>query len=158
MTAMRERRGEGRLRVVPLTQRQAAGFVAEHHRHHDPLTIDKYRIGAALGDRLVGVAQVARPVAHALDDGATLEVARLCTDGTPNACSFLYSAAARVARDLGYARIITYILASEDGTSLKAAGWRKEADVRGHDWSHPSRPRACTAPTCDKQRWSRQWR
>jgi hypothetical protein len=148
----------GRLRIVALTRLQAAEFVVEHHRHHGALRIDKFRLGAAIGDKLVGVAQVARPVSRALDDGATLEVARLCTDGTQNACSFLYAAAARVARDLGYVKIITYILDREDGASLRAAGWRKEADVRGHGWSHPSRPRAGSAPTCDKQRWSRQWR
>ena len=149
MTALRE----GNLRVVALTKREAIDFVTRFHRHHDALKIDKYRIGAALDGRLVGVAQVARPVIRALDDGATLEVARLCTDGTKNACSFLYAAAARVARDLGYAKILTYILDREDGASLKAAGWKKEANIQGHPWSHPSRRRATTAPTCDKQRW-----
>jgi hypothetical protein len=155
MTALRERRGS--LRVVALDRRQAIDSVTRFHRHHGALKIDKHRIGAALGERLVGIAQVGRPVSRALDDGATLEVARLCTDGTKNACSFLY-AAARVARGLGYARIITYILDREDGASLKAAGWHKETNIQGHPWSHPSRPRATTAPTCDKQRWAWEWR
>ena len=83
-------------------------------------------------------------------------VAWLCTDGTKNACSFLYSAAARVARDLGYHKIITYILDTEDGASLRAAGWHKEADIRGKSWNTPSRPRNTTAPTVDKQRWVRE--
>jgi hypothetical protein len=35
----------------------------------------------------------------------------------------LYSACARAAKALGYGRIITYILESESGTSLRASGW-----------------------------------
>lgn len=49
---------------------------------------------------MVGVVQVGRPVSRVLDDGKTLEVVRLCCDGTRNVCSFLYSAAARVAKAL----------------------------------------------------------
>ena len=90
-----------------------------------------------------------------LDDGKIIEVVRLCTDGTPNVCSFLYSRAARIAQEMGYSKIITYILDSESGVSLKAYGWHKEADTKGHDWSCPSRPRSTTAPTCNKQRWGK---
>ena len=72
-----------------------------------------------------------------------------------NVCSYLYSAAARIAREMGYSKIITYILDSESGDSLKAAGWSKEEDIKGHSWNTPSRPRNTTAPTCDKQRWSK---
>jgi hypothetical protein len=64
MRAVKARREKG-LRVVALTREQAAGFVAEHHRHHGPLKIDKYRIGAAMGDKLAGLAQVGRPVGGA---------------------------------------------------------------------------------------------
>jgi hypothetical protein len=58
------------------------------------------------------------------DDGDTLEVTRLCTTGHKNACSFLYGAAARATFALGYHRIGTYVLLSEDGASLRASGWR----------------------------------
>lgn len=143
------------MKTVPLERSEVAEFVDRLHRHHDPTTRDRYRISAEQGGVLVGVVQVGNPVARALCDGRTLEVVRLCTDGTKNACSFLYSAAARVARDLGYSKIITYILDTEDGASLRAAGWHKEADVRGHSWNTPSRPRQTTAPTQDKQRWAR---
>ncbi len=107
---------------------------------------------------MVGVVQIGRPNARALCDGRTLEVIRLCTDGTPNACSYLYAVAARIAAEMGYSKIITYILDSEDGTSLRAAGWHKEADIRGHNWNCTSRPRKTTAPTCDKQRWAKALR
>jgi hypothetical protein len=105
--------------------------------------------------KLVGIVQCGRPVSRVLDDGATLEVTRLCSDGTANACSYLYGKAARIARELGYTKIITYILNSESGNSLRSAGWKKEADIRGHSWDTPGRPRNQTAPTQDKQRWGR---
>lgn len=47
---------------------------------------------------------------------------------------------------MGYTKIITYILESELGTSLKASGWEKEADgVGGSNWNVPSRPREVIA-------------
>ena len=88
-----------------------------------------------------------------LDDGKTIEVTRLCTDGTPHVCSYLYGKAARVAKEIGYEKIITYILDIEFGISLKASGWHKEADTKGKSWDHASRRRNTTAPICDKQRW-----
>lgn len=144
-----------RITSVPLERKACCDFVDQLHRHHDPVRRDRYRIGAQVGGKLVGVVQVGNPTARMLCDGKTLEVVRLCTDGTPHVCSYLYGAAARVARELGYSKIITYILDDEPGTSLRAAGWHKEADVRGHSWDTPSRPRATAAPTCDKQRWAK---
>lgn len=144
------------MKLVPLDRKQVGEFVDRLHRHHDPVMRDRYRIGCEVDGVLVGVIQVGNPVARMLCDGKTLEVVRCCTDGTKNACSFLYSAAARVARDLGYSKIITYILNIEDGASLRAAGWHKEADIKGHNWDCPSRPRKTTAPTCDKQRWAKE--
>ena len=144
------------LQLVPLTQAQACDFVAAHHRHHAPRR-DKYRIGIA--DRkgvLHGVVQVGRPSARALDDSRTLEVLRLCTDGTKNACSALYAAAARAAKNLGYNKIITYILDSENGASLRAAGWVFEGMTSGGSWDRPSRRRNQTAPLCQKQRWAKK--
>ena len=134
------------LHHVPVTLAEANAFVAQHHRHHRPVVGHKFSIGAAQGDRIVGVAIVGRPVARLRDDGETLEVARLCTDGTRNACSFLYGCAARAAFALGYRRIGTYILASETGTTLRAAGWRLIGERGGGSWNCPSRPRIDTAP------------
>lgn len=141
------------MRAVPLELKQANEFVDQLHRHHDPVHRDKFRVGCENGGKLVGVAQLARPVSRMLDDGKTIEVVRLCTDGTPDACSFLYGRAARIAKEMGYGRIITYILDSESGTSLKAAGWIKDGDTSGGNWNCASRPRKTTAPTCKKQRW-----
>jgi hypothetical protein len=143
------------LKAVPQTQKQANQYVIQHHRHHGAVVGDIFRIGAVLDDELVGVVMVGRPVARMLDHGKICEVLRLCTNGASNVCSFLYSRAARVAKELGYDKIITYILDSETGGSLKASGWIKEADVKGHDWNCPSRPRNTAAPNCDKQRWAK---
>ena len=136
-----------RLQATPLTLREANKFVGDHHRHHKPVVGHKFSIGAALDGRVVGVVIVGRPVARGRDDGATIEVTRLATDGTRNACSFLYGAAARAAFALGYQRIGTYILKSEPGVSLRAAGWRLIGERGGGSWNTKSRPRVDMHPT-----------
>lgn len=158
------------MKAVPLSLKQANEYVARLHRHHDPVHRDKFRVGCEVDGRLCGVANVGRPVSRHLDDGKTLEVLRLCTDGTKNACSFLYSRCARIASELGYEKIITYILETESGDSLKASGWVcEEAKCGGGHWNCQSRPRSTgtimqqtllgdevikrEAPTCSKQRW-----
>ncbi len=100
-----------------------------------------------------GVAIIGRPVARGLDDGWTLEVTRLATDGCPNACSALYAAAWRQVRERGFLRLGTYILASEPGTSILAAGWRMVGEVKGRSWDCTSRPRVDKHPTQDKLRF-----
>lgn len=142
----------------PLELRQANMFVEKLHRHHPPVYRDKLRVGCEVDGRLVGIVQLARPVSRYLDDGETIEVVRLCTDGTPNVCSFLYGKAARIAREMGYKRIITYILDSETGVSLKAAGWQFDGMTSSKSWDCPSRPRKTVAPTCPKQRWMKYLR
>lgn len=143
------------LESIPLELKQANAFVDSLHRHHDPVHRDKFRIGAMLDGKLVGVVQVGRPVARMLDDGKTVEVVRLCTDGTENVCSFLYAKAARIAKEMGYTKIITYILESESGASLSAVGWQEEVTTSGGSWDRPSRRRETTAPTVPKRRFSR---
>lgn len=134
------------LAAVPIELGEANAFIVAHHRHHGQVVGHKFSIGAAMGDKIVGVAVVGRPVARHRDDGLTLEVSRLCSDGTRNACSFLYGACARAAFALGYKRIGTYILASENGASVKAAGWRMIGETPGRSWSVPSRPRVDKHP------------
>lgn len=126
------------MRATPISLKEAQDFVDRHHRHHSHTVRDKYRIGAEEDGELIGIAQVGRPTSRFLDDGKTLEVTRLCVlDDHRNACSFLYSRCARVAKELGYDKIITYILSTEDGGSLRAAGWNLEdTDCGGTDWDH----------------------
>jgi hypothetical protein len=139
-----------KLRHVRIKLPEANEFVARLHRHHKPVVGHLFSLGAVLGDQLVGVAIVGRPVARMRDDGETAEVTRLCTDGTRNACSFLYGASARAAFALGFKRIGTYILASEDGMTLRAAGWRMIGQTKGGSWSRPSRGRIDKHPTESK--------
>ena len=121
--------------------KEATAFVESLHRHHKPPRGHKFSIGAEKDGKLVGVAIVGRPVARARDDGQTVEVTRLCTDGTRNACSFLYGKAARAAAAVGYSRIGTYTLPEEGGASLRAAGWDLVHTSRGRSWSCDSRRR-----------------
>jgi hypothetical protein len=141
------------LRIVPLPIKQANVLVARWHRHHAPVHGALFALGVAQGPHLCGAAIVGRPVARRLHDGGTAEVVRLVTDGTPNACSILYAAAARAWFSLGGTRIVTYILAHEPGVSLRAAGWSKDGETTDQaGWSRPSRLRS--GPWLGtKQRW-----
>lgn len=139
-----------RLELIHVELSEANEFVLRLHRHHKPVVGHKFSLGALLKGILVGVVIIGRPVARMRDDGNTLEITRLCSDGTKNVCSFLYGAAARACFALGYKRIGTYILKSENGTSLNAAGWKLISEVKGRSWSCQSRPRIDSHPTTDK--------
>jgi hypothetical protein len=139
-----------RLERVRIDLAEANAFVSEHHRHHEPVIGHIFSLGVAVAGKIVGVVIVGRPVARMRDDGETAEVTRLCTDGTKNACSFLYGAAAKAAFALGFKRIGTYILASEPGTSLAAANWRLVGEAGGGSWSRGNRPRVDKHPTQGK--------
>ena len=143
------------MRLVPVSLKAANTFVAEHHRHHKPVVGHKFSIGCALDGRLVGVAIVGRPVSRYLDNGLTLEVNRLCTDGTKNACSMLYAAAWRAARAMGYEKIITYTLDTESGASLRAAGWTCAGLAGGKRWTGSRRPAADLYPAQMKYRYEK---
>jgi hypothetical protein len=144
-----------KLQLAPIEFKYAADFVRVHHRHHTPPVGHKFSIAAMDAGELVGVVIVGRPVARCRDDGKTLEVTRLCTIGSKNACSFLYGAAARASFALGYSRIGTYILKREPGTSLAAAGWKCIAETPGRSWSAPSRSRDDKHPLEPKLLWEK---
>ncbi|MFD7922482.1 XF1762 family protein [Streptomyces sp. NPDC059740] len=126
--------------------RDACAFISEWHRHHKPPRGYKACVGVATHDgALVGVAIIGRPVARHLDNGHTLEVTRVATDGTRNACSMLYAACWEIAKGMGYSRLITYTQQGEGGASLRAAGWRVIAERPARPgWDRPSRPRELT--------------
>lgn len=141
----------------PVGLAEANDFVRLHHRHHGKARGHKFSVGVE-DERgcLRGVAIAGRPVARLLDNGRRLEVLRVATDGTHNACSMLYGACARAAEGLGYRRsdVLTYILETESGASLRAAGWvLVKGDSPGGSWSTSSRYRYDKAPTIGKQRW-----
>lgn len=131
------------LSIVPVRFRHARSFVADWHRHSGLPQGALFCLGLADEARqLRGVATIGRPVARMFDNGQTAEVTRCCTDGVPNGCSMLYSAAWRACKAMGYTRLITYTRATEGGSSLRAAGWRVVAERPAHTgWDRPSRPR-----------------
>lgn len=140
---MEARRVTGDLRLVPVSQAVAHDCVTRWHRHNAAPPSEVFRMGVANAeDELVAAALGGRPVARHFDDGFTIEVTRVSSDGTRNATSMLYAACARVAFGLGYRRVITYTQADESGSSLRAAGWRVIAQRPPRKgWSAPSRPR-----------------
>ena len=144
------------LRVAPVELRDLNAFVALHHRHHKPVQGHRFSLGCYRNSVLVGACSVGRPVARMTDARAVVEVTRLVTDGTRNACSIPYAAAARAAREMGYQRIQTFILASEPGVTLRAAGWQCDGRSAGGTWNRPSRDgRRDDQPLEAKTRWSK---
>ena len=143
------------LELTPVTLREARIYVALHHRHHRAPQGGIFAIAVCndLDWQVHGVCIVGRPVARNASDGWTAEVTRCCTDGTKNACSMLYAAAWRACRAMGYRRLITYTLAEEGGSSLKAAGFRLIGETAGGAWSRKTRPRVDDHPQQRKLKW-----
>jgi hypothetical protein len=144
--------------IAPCSLEEANAFVAAHHRHHHPTPVAKFSILAARDGVVVGVVIVGLPKARMAMDGWTLEVTRLASDGSKNVCSLLYGAARRAAFALGYSRILTYTLAEENGSSLLASGFTREATIKGESWKRRSmsgdRSVDDRNPIGDKVRWS----
>ena len=129
------------MNFAPISLKQANDFVLAFHRHNKPVTGHKFSIGLFDNNKLVGVAICGRPVARMLDDGLTLEVLRVCTDGTRNANSMLYSRVKKIAQVMGYKKVLTYTLTEESGASLRAVGAKKEGIVKAREWSRERRKR-----------------
>lgn len=158
----------GHLELRPISLRDANAFVERLHRHNGKVAGHRFAVSCWDDGRLCGVAICGNPIARKLDDGMTIEIRRLCTDGTRNACSILYAACQRAARALGYKRVITYTLESEGGASLRAAGFVIDAEnCGGTSWDMPSRPREVVQETLFgverkypdelKTRWVKEW-
>ena len=142
------------LELQPIDYAEACIFIKEFHRHHLPTQGWKFGIAVNDGEKIVGVVTIGRPVARHFDDGLTLEVTRHCTDGTPHVASMLWGAAWRAVKAMGYKRLITYTLACESGTSLRAAGWKVVGETRGGSWVREFRKRIDKHPLGQKLLWS----
>lgn len=149
-----------KLVIVPVPFDEACAFVRKHHRHHRSPPGAKFSIGVALNidnrqleSMIVGVAMVGRPVARSYDDGWTLEIIRCATDGTKNACSALYRAAARAAFAMGYRKVITYTRTDEGGASLRGSGFKCVAQRPARSWDTPSRPRVDKSEPHERLLW-----
>jgi hypothetical protein len=152
------------MRLRPCELSEASAFITRLHRHHRKPVGHRFSLKAVEGDKTIGVVVVGRPVARHQQDGETVEITRLCTDGTRNACSFLIGAAKRAARALGYRRMISYTLDSEPGASWRAAGMEQAGMVTGgKGWSRDNDKRPVMPlfgvsknddhPLGDKRRW-----
>lgn len=144
------------MRLVHIELKDANDYIARFHRHHHPTRGHRFSIGCTRRGSAVleGVAIIGRPVARRTDFRSVAEVTRLCTNGLPNACSFLYGAAARAAKALGYSMIQTFILETETGVSLRASGWQMGHTTKAEKWNRPSRGgRREDQPNCCKVVW-----
>ena len=142
------------MHIRPLTLKQANAAISEWHRHHKPVQGHRFSIGCYDGERCVGVCVVGRPVARMVEQYEVAEVTRLATDGSRNACSMLYAAAANACRAMGFVSIQTYTLPEEGGSSLRGAGWVCEGETGGGDWSNGgTRERRRDQPEQKKLRW-----
>lgn len=144
------------IKIKPISLRAANAWIVENHRHHGPTRGHKFSVSVVdEQDNIIGVGVAGRPVARYYDADGYIEVTRVATDGTKNACSAIYGALRRAAIALGYEphKIITYTLDSEDGGSLRASGWIVDGTTAGGSWSSEKRPREDKHPTVPKVRW-----
>ena len=142
------------MKIVPITFRYAQQFVKDYHRHNPNVVGCKFAIGCQGNYGIVGVAICGRPVSRYLDDGKTLEINRVCTNGAANACSMLYGACCRIAKEMGYERVITYTLQSETGASVKASNFICDGEAGGTHWTG-KRDKGQNIPNEMKVRWHR---
>lgn len=144
------------MKIAPITFKAASEYINKNHRHHNATVGCKFCV-SVIDDagNLHGVAVCGRPVSRMLDDGFTLEVNRVCTDGTKNACSMLYGACSRIGKQMGYRRIVTYTLKSENGSSLKASNFVFDGEAGGTHWTGV-RNRGQKIPPEMKKRWVKE--
>ena len=148
--------GVKNLAIVPVDFGEAQQYVETYHRHLGKVVNCKFVVGCADMDKgvIIGVAIVGRPVARLINDGWTLEVNRCCTDGSVNACSMLYAACWRIAKAMGYKRLVTYTHKdTESGASLRGAGWKVVGETKWASWNNKNRPRVDKGPQADKYKW-----
>lgn len=139
--------------ICPVSLRTANEFVNKYHRHNLPTQGGKFAVHVKENDTVHGVAICGRPIGRKFDDGFTLEIYRCCTDGTHNACSMLYGACCRITKNMGYKRVVTYTLASENGASLKASNFICEGKAGRPEWYGERKRENSNTPKEYKTRW-----
>ncbi len=153
------------LSLRPISIAAALAWCASVHRRLPRCTGGMWAVAVRRDGALVGVAIVARP-ARLLDNGLRLQVSRVAVlegdvsaTGQRGACSMLYAACARAARQMGASDMMTYIHHDEPGTSLRAAGWIEDTAhvVKGGTYDRPSRRRAAPVEGGRKVRWFAPW-
>lgn len=139
---------------TPITFKTATEFINKYHRHHIAPQGHKFTVAISDGDMIVGVGIAGRPVSRYKDDGDTLEVTRCCVkEGYKNLCSKIYSSIIKIAKELGYKKVITYTLEEEIGTTLNATGFSQVNISPGGSWSSLNRKRENKHPMGRKKVW-----
>lgn len=143
------------LSVSPISLNAARSWIMCCHRHlRRPITGWLFGVEILRHGQRIGVACAGRPAARMLQDGVTCEITRVAViEGERDACSFAYGALRRAARELGYRRVVTYTLAEEPGTSLRAAGFVDCGIAGGGQADRPSRRRKPVEQSGPKRRW-----
>lgn len=137
--------------IKPIGFREACKFVADHHRYLASPRGCLFCVGVHSYLGLVAVAIVGRPISPTQQDGETCEITRLAAiDNWRNASSCAIAASWRVAKALGYTRIISYVDARLNGESFKAAGMkfvltRPRSGWHGRTLQQPSHATAFTS-------------
>lgn len=145
------------LSIIPISYSVAKDFINHHHRHHRSPQGQKFALGLTDGNNLIGVVTAGRPVSRHMDDGQTLEVTRCCVKEIyKNGVSKLYSHVCKVAQAMGYKQVITYTLATETGTSMKAANFNLVRKSKGGSWNCEARERTDKHPITEKYLWLRK--
>lgn len=149
--------GSEKLYVVPCSKEKAGEFITYQHRHHTPLDFASYCLAVCTSDgRVHGVCLIGRTATQHFDgpnNHWAMEVRRVATDGTKNACSILYAAAWHLVSAMGYRKLISYTLPEEGGSSLRALGWRRVDNVGGNSWAHRNKSGVDIHPVGKKTRW-----
>ena len=131
------------MKLIPITLRDAMGFVDRNHSHLPAPVGGIFAVGIEGNGSLVCVAILGRPVARNLCDGFTAEVTRVASDRTTkNAASKAIGAITRAALAVGYTRLVSYTMLGEPGTVYIACGWKPVAISKGGQWARPSRHRS----------------
>lgn len=148
-----------KMRLTPLTLKQANDVIAKWHRHNLPVRGHRFSIGLMLDSEIIGCAVVGRPTARGFDQYTVAEVTRLCVDeehAPKGACSKLYGASWRAWKAMGGLKIVTYTLQSESGASLSGAGWRRDKELDSRDqreWMTRPNRKAQAVVGLPKIRW-----
>lgn len=143
--------------VRPCTVKRAIKFVAAVHRRLPKIQGAMWAVRVLRDGEIVGVACVGNPARELMEDGVLCVLRVAVIEGNPNACSMLYGACSRAARDMGATDCVTYTHLDEPGTSLRAAGWIDGGETEGGEWGREDRPRQLALYPDPKHRWWAPW-
>lgn len=111
--------------ITPITFRAAQIFIQQNHSYLPRPRTHLFSVSVTNKTGIVAVAIVGRPVSASQCDGLTCEITRLATvPGHRNVASMAIGAAWRVAKNLGYNRMISYVKADLNGESYIAANMK----------------------------------